>query len=390
MFTTLSTLTWLAMSGCGLKGVLPGGPVLSRTELQRFGATTPSPAMYTGPSLVPFPVIPLQGFGLQYATDVVFVSRHPDWGMHEYAKLDLPDTSIWIAKDTARSGEQTIVADVEGLETWMPEIPAPRIQAPIQIQDQSHGDRIDITLRYENPLGQTTEIWAKGTMPAKAPMKRNGNTMGHSKDKVAAVLDLERFGSQIKGGIRIDGQEQKFDRVLGLVPFRFLLRQTQGGVVVSNFRQTPTPNGFLLTRPSPKSPDWPTRAQERWLWDGMTATHDNGVARFDYRFVGGGLSQITVRQHGLDTPTFELVMEPALPDLSRPFNGRHTVDFVMHVNGQRGHGLGTLTAYWDDATTVHVAFTPSTPHWLADRPMLSRIEFGVQGVVDQRTIRTGG
>jgi len=381
-FWTLFTLT-----GCGLKAILPGKPVVNPTQLSAFDTPVPSPAVYTGESKSSFPVLPLAAFGLQYSADVVLVSQNPKWDMHEYARLDVSGQSIWIAKDSDQDGVQTIVADVPNLNTWMPEIPAPRIEAPVSLTDRSSGDAIDIEMAYTNPNGKHTAMRAKGTLPQKPPRKRNGNTMGHSRDVVAAVLDIERFGTQIKAGISIDGEEQKLDRILGLVPFKFLLRQTQAGVVVTNFRQTASDTGFTLTRPSPADPDWPTKATEDWQWDGQVATHDNGVARFHYRFTQGGLSEIEVQQHGLSEPTFQLQIRPALPDLSRPFDGQFTSRFVMHVNGQQGHGLGTITTEWSDSNTVALHFIPEAPFWLSDRPMKTIVRFSETDQVDVRTTR---
>ena len=139
---------WILMSGCGLKSVLPSGPVVSAKTLSAFDSTQPSPVAYSGEATVQMPILPLTAFGLTYAVDVVIVSQHPDWDMHEYARLDLPDRSIWIAKDSDLSGRQTIVSDVPHLMSWLPEIPAPRIEAPMRVDDASEGDRIDISIAY--------------------------------------------------------------------------------------------------------------------------------------------------------------------------------------------------------------------------------------------------
>ena len=378
----------LCTTGCGLKGLLPTKPVVNGADLEQFEAPAPSPAHYDGEPKTDIPVLPLQAFGLQYAADVVFVSQHPDWDMHEYARLDTPQRSIWIAKDSNHKGEQTIVADVPKLSTWLPEIPAPRIQAPVVVDDNSAGDTINIRMSYDNPLGQHTDMCTEDIMPSRRPRKRNGNTMGHSRDVVAAVLDIERFGSRIRGKLSIDGQPQRFEKILGLVPFKFLLQQTQAGIVITNFRLSPAETGFSLTRPSPADPDWPTSSQEQWSWDGETARYDNGVVLFEYVFKQRGLSGITVRQHGLDAPTFALKLQPALPDLTRPFVGEHVVDFVMDVNGQQGHGAGRIKAAWADPHTIVLHFEPSSPSWLASRPMMTTIRFRVDGSVDVRTTRT--
>ena len=387
MVAALPFSALLALSGCGLKSILPSKPVAKEAHIRTLEAQVASPAAYTDQARTDFPIIPLTTFGLQYAVDVVFVSEHPDWDMHEYARLDVDGQSIWIAKDSTPSGVQTIIADVDDLEAWMPEIAVPRIQAPIVLKDRTQGSAVDIEMTYTNPNGQLTEIWAKGALPSKPPAKRNGNTMGHSRDVVAAVLDIERFGSRIDGGISIDGEAQKFDRILGLVPFRFLLKQTQAGVVVTNFRLMAAEDGFQLIRPSPSDPDWPTRSKEGWAWDGSTALYDNGVVEFEYRFIDGGLSAAQVRQHGLSEPTFNLHITPALPDLRRHFAGTLTSRFAMHVNGQKGHGTGSISARWTSDSTVEVHFVPDAPFWLADRPMKTVVQFRGDQQVDVRTTR---
>jgi len=375
------------LTACGLKPLLPSSAVVNRTTLATFQLPEPSTAAYTGSPLVTFPVLPLQVFGLQYAVDVVYVTTHPDWNMHEYARLDVPGESVWIAKDSDQQGRQTIVANRPNLHTWMPEIPAPRIEAPIALTDKSNGRNIDIELAYTNPQGEAVHMTAAGRMPTRPPSKRNGSTMGHSRDVVAAVLDLERFGSRIDGSMTFDDQATRFKKILGIVPFRFLLKQTQAGLVVTNFRQSDSENGFTLTRPSPTEPDWPTAASEDWTTSENEAHYDNGVNRFHYRFVDGELSSIQVFQHGVEHPTLALQIQPALPDLRRPFEGQIRSQFVMDVNGQRGHGTGTITATWVDPHTVRVAVIPTEPWWLADRPMESIIRFTGDGDVDVRTRR---
>ena len=321
MAAALAYTTLLTLTGCSLKSILPSKPVVKDVQISALEEPVASPATYTTEARLSFPIIPLSTFGLQYAMDVVFVSDHPDWDMHEFARLDVDGQSIWIAKDSSPSGVQTIIADVDDLDTWMPEIAVPRIQAPIALTDRSQGNAIDIEMTYTNPNGQLTEVWAQGDLPSKPPGKRNGNTMGHSRDVVAAVLDIERFGSGLKGGITIDGEAQKFDRILGLIPFRFLLQQTQAGVVVTNIRQTATEAGIQLNRPSPSDPGWPSWSEEQWTWDGANAQYDNGVVEFEYRFVDGGLSSVEVRQHGLSEPTFNLHITGAQGDSTGGYGG---------------------------------------------------------------------
>jgi hypothetical protein len=382
---------WLVIlligSGCSLKSLLPGTPVLSNAELASFDHNETSAASYTGTARVPFPVLPLQGFGLQYAADIVFVTQHADWDMHEYARLDTPKGSVWIAKDSNMDGQQTIVSDLPNLKSWLPEIPAPRVEADIELTDRSEENAIDISLAYTNPAGIPVRVTAQGVIPDKPPTKRNGNTMGHSRDVVAAVLDIERFGSKVNGTMEIDGEPQTFTKILGLKPFRFLLKQTQSGIAVTNFRQRASPSGFTLIRPSPADPTWPTDGNETWIVDGDSVTWDNGICTYTNTFNDGGLQHLQVRQHGVDNPTLTMYIEPALPDLRRQFEGVIRSQFRMDVNGQKGHGRGYIDARWNNDGTAQVTMIPTQPRWLADRPMKTVITYQEGGEVDVRTKR---
>lgn len=376
----------LFSSGCGLKSLLPGTPVLSKAELATFETLQSSTASYTTDPNVAFPILPLQGFGLQYAADVVYVTQHPDWDMHEYARLDTPQGSIWIAKDSDMDGQQTIVSNLPNLTSWLPEIPAPRVESHVEVTDRSHENMIDISMGYTNPAGDSVKVHARGKMPNKPPSKRNGNTMGHSRDVVAAVLDIERFGSNINGTMEIADEPQQFTRVLGLKPFRFLLQQTQSGIAVTNFRQRASATGFSLVRPSPSDPMWPTHGTETWAVDGDTATWDNGICQYESTFNNGGLQRVQVRQHGIETPTLVMYIEPALPDLRRQFKGVIRSQFRMDVNGQKGHGHGYIDASWDNGN-AQITMIPTKPRWLSDRPMQTVITHQGDGSVDVRTKR---
>jgi hypothetical protein len=376
-----------SLVGCELKKRLPGGAVLRPAARAGFEAPLASAAIYTGAARSSAPVIPFQVFGVRYAVDIVLVSKHPDWDMHEYARLDTPDGSVWIAKDADMNGVQTITSDLPNLESWLPEVPVHRISGPLEVEDKSEGRNIDVVLRYANPAGEPVEVHAKGTMPKKPPGKRNGNTMGHSRDIVAVVLDLERFGSKLKAEMRIGDKKWGFRRILGLIPFKFLLAQTQGGFAIADYRLDPEGDAWRLTRPGVPNTSWPTQGESRWEMNDQTLTHDNGICRFAYRFIDGELTQISVAQVGVENETFTLWLNPALPDLRRPFTGVVASELRMDVGGQAGHGTGQVRAQWLDEDTVSLDIVPSKPHWLSDRPLRSIIRYLPDGGVTVRTER---
>jgi len=360
-------------AACGLKGVLPSGPVtqpLAREERS---------VAYLGPPLVPFPVLPFQVFGLRYAIDLVVVTNNPRWEMHEYARIDLGDRApLWVAQDTDRSGVQTIVADLPDIESWVPEVPVPRSAGPLAVDERWDDRHVHVELSYTNVAGEPVRLVFEGKLPKRPPNKRNGNTMGHSKNIVAAVLDLERQAQAEHVDMWIGGEKQKPQHLAGIVPFEFLLTQTQGGVAIASFRQTAAPDGFTLTRPA--AGEWPTASTESWIATAENALlrearFDNGVTSFEYWFEEGGLSRAEVRQVGRPDPVFTMTVAPPLPDLRRPFEGELASRFVMDVGEEKGHGYGAISARWTDPSTVEVAVRPLEPPWLADRPMTTTIHY---------------
>jgi len=376
------------LSGCAaIHRLLPEGPALSEREQAEFPErAAPSRVRYTTDPVVEFPVIPVQLWGLHYAIDIVLVSDHPDWTMHEYARIDLPDRSLWIAKDADINGDQNVVADLENIESWLPEIPAPRTAAEMVVEDRSDKAQVDLHLQTRNPNGQTVELRYVGDRPAKAPGKRNGSTMEHSRQAVAAVLDLA--GMEHGGDVEliIDGQARRIERVLGLYSMKMVLDQFQAGFAVASFEQRPADGGFELERPAP-GVAWPTRGLEAWSDDGRWVHRDDPIVTLSYDMpvtdaVNGGavreLQGARVTQAGHELPVLQLRLDRALPDLRRRFEGHATSRFVMDINGQQAHGTGTLEAWWTRNGPV-VEMRPSAPWWLAERPMRTTITYTDQG-----------
>lgn len=379
---------WL-LAGCAkVQGMLPTSAVLSDAELAQWDTARPSPVVYTGPHRVDHPVIPLQLFGVYYDLDVVLVSKHPDWDMHEYARVQTPDGPLWLAKDADATKVQTIVADHPELDTRLAEVPVDRFIRPVVVQDRSEDRRVDVTLEYDNSDGEPVRVSYRGKVPKKPPPDRNGNTMGHSARVVSVALDLERFGIGGKGRIEIDGEKQRLDTLLGVLRQRYLLQQAQGGLAVASFRHEPADGGDVrvvrpgagATHPVSGAPGWPATRTETWRLDGDTLAFDDGWTRHTLHYVAGGLARATVHQYGRDEPVTDLRFQPALPDLSRPFEGEATSTFRLDINGQGGHGTGVVTARSTDLGAV-VTVRPTAPYWLADRPMESEVAFRPDGAV---------
>ena len=82
--------------------------------------------------------------------------------------------------------------------------------------------------------------------------------------------------------------------------------------------------------------------------------------------------QATVRQKGRGDPTFHLEVNPALPDLTREWTGEATSRFVMDVNGQRSHGVGSITVRHDGQGAA-VLVQGEKPWWVKARPFAARV-----------------
>lgn len=394
----MSFLLLACLLACGLKRYLPAGPALRGTELSAFEADLSPPAC-TAPAATP--VLPLQIFGLYYDLDLVVVSRGTGWDMHEYARVRLPDGELWLAKDSRPDGVQTITAAVGDIEAWVPEAAVPRRRGEVEVSAVEEGRRVALWLAYTNPAGQAVRVEAEARVQDRPPGRRNGSTMGHSRQAAAVALDLERFGPARRVRMELDGQRARIRRLLGLVPFRYLLAQAQGGIMVADQVQRPVEGGFELLRPGPGAvdpatgePGWPTASTERWTVEAegegrSRAVREDGRVRLVYHFVQGGLARAEAWQAGRELPVTVLHISPPLPDLGCGHGLRGQSRFRLDINGQEGQGTGTIEAVVDEAG-ARLAIRPTAPWWLADRPMDGEVLRGADGSFHLRTRRVEG
>jgi hypothetical protein len=377
------------LSGCTLKRYLPEPPALTEVQRLEFDVPTPSGVTYTGPARAAWPAPPVPVWGIGYDLDVVIATHHPSWDMHEIARIDGPDGPLWLAKD-ARAGslDQTLVADVPDAYALVPEIPVERRSGEVRLLDRSVEGRLDLDVFYENVDGEPVRVSYRGPVPHTALRQRNGSTMGHSRGSLVAALDLPLRDLGSDAFVNINGKKQRIRRILGLVPFRMALVQTQAGLATGDWSITPSPPAF---------PDAPVTEvtthhtlpggaadqvwQVAWTDGGAELVQRHPLRTIRYRFTGSESlewSGAEITQFGRDVPVLTVAISPALPDLRRPFTGTAESRFVLDVNGQRGHAVGRIRATsTPDGARVEV--TPEAPWWVADRPLDGAVRFGPTG-----------
>lgn len=398
----LALVLALSLVGCSFTRMLPKGPVVDepRREAVWSEEASASGVDYTSRAQVSLPAVPFLVFGLRYDLDVVIASNHPKWEMHEYARVASPGGPIWLAKDTLRSnGDQILVGDAEDLDNLLPEIPLARRPTGLKVDNESTASALDLRFRYENADGVPVDVRYEGPRPRKRLARRNGSTMGHSRNQVMAVLDLpnRRFGTV--ASVSIGGNSYGVRRLLGVKPMRLAIRQTQGGIPEANVRwstegeadagaNAPFFARYRLPGGSTIERQWQTRREA----DRLVVFEESGMRRLLYRFrIGDGgaleLTSASVRAYGDGRRTFSIDFSPALPDLRRSFRGTHRSRFVMDVGGQRNHAFGRVTVRSDEAGAI-VEIRGTEPWWVADRCVTSRLDRTADsGITMQTTVR---
>lgn len=383
------------LSGCSLTRMLPKGPVLDPAEREAVWGTSQSSGVdYLSEPTIDQPVLPFMIFGLTYDLDIALVSKHPDWDMHEYARIQTPDGPLWIAKDSRKStGDQLLVADIDDIYHWLPEIPLARKSDDLEVVERGEGDQLDLTFRYENFDGQPVEAHYEGPRPESDQSKRNGSTMGHSRNQVLAVLDLPYRDFGTDASISIDGQDWGMKRILGLKSMQFALRQTQGGIAEGQYRieqgeaggeQTEVdgytfPARFRTLHAMPGGPEVPMTWQTMEGVDALLVRQESRLRQLTYRFkvTSDGALELTdarVRTWNATDDTLHIAFSPPLPDLRRRFKGSHQSRFVVDINGQRNHAVGKITTDWTDRGP-RLQIRGETPWWFAERCASTTIDF---------------
>lgn len=99
------------------------------------------------------------------------------------------------------------------------------------------------------------------------------------------------------------------------------------------------------------------------------------------------LADISVYQSGRPVPVVHVDINPAIPDLRRPFSGRAESSYVIDVNGQDGYATGRVEAWWSEGGPK-VTFIPDAPEWNTDGRLSTTVVLRQGG--SDISIRKGG
>lgn len=392
-------LLGFGLCGCGLAKMLPEHPAITpHMQQMEFGEVQRPAVKYLGAPQAPFPVLPVQVWGLAYDLDLVLVSKNPRYDMHEIASVRAPEGVVWLGKDAlAGSLVQSISVDLENPYELFPEIPVARKRSKVSVEGTLNSENVDVRFRYDNIYGDRIEGTYDGVPPTTPLKKRNGSTMGHSRDALMAVLDLSHRNFGRGASISYNGTPAKMKRLLGLVPFRMALQQTQGGLATATIRQegpwsdveadpddlNSSEADFVTYYSLPGE----TSVHRRWISQArggdLVAVQRSDYRTLQYRWrqVEDSLELVdcVVHQYDHDSPVTKVIFQPALPDVRRKFEGVIQGRFVIEVNGQPGMAVGRVESFWEESEFV-LRLLPESPWWVADRPMETRISYGDEGV----------
>ncbi len=361
-----------------LKKMMPEGATISAKERTAILHQKQHDITYLGAAKVDFPVFPIQAWAATYELDIILVSQNPLWNMHEYAKLATPQGDLWLMKDAAEpSLDQYITADLPNINAWLPELPVLRKSYPIKVIDNSTTKWLDLSFSYENIKGQKIEASYQGKYPKTVQKKKNGSTMGHSKNQLLVALDLPYRDFGKKATISYDGKAYKIKKILGLLPFQMALKQTQGGLSSGSYRIFRKENKIISSHQTQAE-----AVRQHWTVeekDSLTVLEQkNDFRTVTYIFENKGeslaLKVAYVQQWNKKEKGVRIEFSPALPDIRRPFEGKITSKFVLDIAGENNNAIGSITAEWQGDKAL-LTVLPSQPWWVRDRAMQTTIEY---------------
>ncbi len=355
-----------------LRKMLPRKAVVGKKKRAMLEQVLKKPVDYISEPIVDHPVIPFLIFGIHYDKDIVIVSKHPDWNMHEYSLLNLPDGDCWMMKDSKEGSlDQCVTIQRTDIIDWVPEIPLEIAFKPIKIEDRGNEEWEDISFTYENFHGEQVDISYKGKKALRSLKKRNGSTMGHSRNQLIAILDLPERSFGKKAEMTYNSKSYPIKKILGLKSFNMMLSQTQGGISTGAYAQYQEDSKIKTKHKNARE------TIQDWTLEGKVLEQKSPFRTQQYHFCEDEpyeLISANVQLWNNSKKAFNITFYPALPDFRKEFRGKHIAIFVMDVNGQQGHGIGKIHSYWQDKKLI-IDFFPENPQWITDRPLRQVITF---------------
>jgi hypothetical protein len=361
------------------------GPVVGARALDgwrarpRIGAVR---AVGAAPSGAPVP--PLSVWGVPYEVDLVLRTAHPDFDMHEIAKVRTADGPLWLWKDARAAGlAQTIVADRDDIGRLLPEVPVERRAAPMRVVDASDARTLRLDVTTSNVDGVPVRLVWDGPRPRPVWL-RNSSTMGHSADAVAALLDLSAMALGASATLEIGGRRWAPTKIAGVVPFAVALQQTQGGLAMGTRTVDAEGRRWGWAAWAPGQQDAQTDVMAAPSGEGLRLQVQDAWRTLRHSFVGDDATAWEGAE--VWAPDGRLVASvasrPAIPDVRRPWTGPAFGELMVSVGGQRPHGRATWQGT-SDRDGARLLVTPTSPSWFAARAIEVTVRRGSDGVTVQ-------
>lgn len=346
-----------------LKHYLSYREVLKKEQAQTYLTKKIDAVNYTEPRSK-FPIIPFQIFALTYENDIVIETNHPVFTMHEFAQIDLNGNKTWIAKDSIADGTQTLTVPDKSLLMLAPEIDIPRRFTPFDIEDNSTSNTIDLVIKYTNQLNELTEVRFKSNRLCSSDKqkKTNGSTFNHSQKSVSALLDISHKNLKVNASVSYNGVDYGLKKILGVIPIKALLRQTQAGLAAGELTQQLSNNHLQIKRQN--------EIVENWNYQNNILSYNNKLSEFEY-FYNDNHELTGIKVKSKDKELLSLELSAPLPDIQRKFTGEVSRNFIVKVNGLI-QGMGVIKAIWHQ-DYCEVSILPLKPFWFKRRPVIIKL-----------------
>ena len=360
----------LVAGGC-FKDMAPAGPIPDADASLGADVAT-SGAVYEGAPSVPFPVLPMRLWGLDFPEEMLWeFGEDPTYGMVEVARIARRDgTHTFFVLVSERGGRQHVgIGDPEDGKL-AEAFPAPAYDAHLRVIRLESETHLSYDAAFHLPDGRLVQAHAESKREHPAPSARNGNAMNHSQEAVLAVLDLRQMGLS-QTTVYVDDRWVPVRVLLPFVPYSMHLVQAVGGVAAG--RLTLTSDGLQIGDGGPVLRFSMTRVGDELHYVGSDPIADH-VYRFraTERGAEGPLELVGVSVRHGDVEVFSARFNPPLPDLRWTPTREMRSRMVAGAYGQDGYLVGEVRVTPGDGETL-VDVLPERHRWACERPVRTRV-----------------